>query len=221
MSFFESLPRPPRPEPVAEPPRPAWMKPQFMVPGSVAADLVLLRTDEVAVTLGLLRAYTTGFEFTADVHSHARRLHHGGMPGRRAFQEAEAEGGLRLGLEFSDGRRAEIGTPRPYPDQVGPHTLVVVPAGSGGSDCSWHGRFWVYPLPPPGPLAFVATWPDYAVAEARVELEADLLLSAAGRAIALWPEAPDGAPLLEATTGATTVDDRGRGADEPHSEPHA
>ena len=164
------------------------------MPGSVAADLLLLRTEEVAVTLGLLRAYTSGFEFTVDTYSRARRLRHGGMPGRRAFEEAEAEGGLRLGLEFSDGRRAEIGTPRPYPDQVGPDTLVVVPAGSGGSDRSWHGRFWVHPLPPPGPLSFVAAWPDFAVTEARIELEADAILSAAERANALWPEAPDDGP---------------------------
>ena len=82
MSFFESFPRAPRPEPVPEPPRPVWMKPEFEVPASVAADVVLLRTDEVAVTVGLLRAYTTGFEFTVD--SRGRRPGHsvriGGTP---------------------------------------------------------------------------------------------------------------------------------------------
>jgi hypothetical protein len=90
------------------------MKPEFEVPGSVAIDTVLLRTEEAAVTIGLLRAYSTGFEFTVDTRSRRAGQHHrlGMMHRRYALQDGESEDGLRLGLEFSDGRRAEVDASR-------------------------------------------------------------------------------------------------------------
>ncbi|MBS2965192.1 hypothetical protein KGA66_19235 [Actinocrinis puniceicyclus] len=222
MSFFDSFPQPPPPEPAPEPPRPAWMKPEFVVPGSVAADLVLVRTDEVAVTLGLLRAYTTGFEFTVDTRSRRRGQHHRIGAGPRRYlmqmQGTDTEDRLRVGLEFSDGRRAELGAPRPHPDQVTADTLVVHPCGGGGSDRSSHERYWVYPLPTPGPLSFIATWPAFGITEARIELEAEAVLSAAARAIVLWPEAP-GRPLGEATMGVVTAGRVERGDDETGARP--
>ena len=184
------------------------MKPEFEVPASVAVDMVLLRTDEVAVTIGLLRVYSTGFEFTVD--SRCRRSGHsvriGGMPRRYASVDEQSEDGLRLGLEFSDGRRAEIGAPHPHPEQAESGALVVMSAGGGGSERSWHSRFWVYPLPPAGPLSFVAAWPAFGVTEVRLELEAEAILSAASRALVLWLEEP-GAPRGEATIGRFTVRD--------------
>jgi hypothetical protein len=192
------------------------MKPEFVVPGSVAADLVLVRTDEVAVTIGLLRVYTTGFELTVDSRSRRAALGHriGGMSRRYTPAGIEPEDGLRLGMEFSDGRRAELDAPRSYPDQADPGALVVMPDSSGGSDRKWYSRFWVYPLPPSGPVVFVATWPAFGVAEARVELEADAILSAASRAIVLWPER-EGEPLGESTVGVVTAQRAERGDHEP------
>jgi hypothetical protein len=67
MSFFDSIPQPPPPpEPVPRP-RPAWMQPDAVIPGSVQAELVLIRTGQVAVAIGSVRAYPNGFEFTAHV----------------------------------------------------------------------------------------------------------------------------------------------------------
>jgi hypothetical protein len=220
MSFFDSFPRPPRSEPVPRPPRPAWMKPEFEVPGSVAVDMVLLRTDEAAVTIGLLRAYSTGFEFTVDTRCRRGGQHHrvGLIHQRYALQDGGSEDGLRLGLEFSDGRRAEVDAPRAHPDQVAPDAIIVHPGGGGGSDRSWHQRYWVYPLLPPGWLSFVATWPAFAVTEARAEIEADAILAAAARAIVLWPEVP-GQPLGEATIGVLTAGRTDRGDDEASSLP--
>ena len=39
--------------------------------------------------------------------------------------------------------------------------------GSGGSARRWDGNFWVHPLPPEGPVTFVASWPEYGAAETR------------------------------------------------------
>lgn len=60
--FFE--PPPPAPSQPESPPTPPWFgAPRGMLPGVVAAELVLARTDEVAVCVTRLAAYTTGFEF--------------------------------------------------------------------------------------------------------------------------------------------------------------
>ncbi len=161
------------------------MKPDFEVPGSVAADMILLRTDEVAVALGLLRAYTTGFEFVVDTRARRAGQRHriGGMRRHFALPGDDDEGGPRLGLEYSDGRRTEIGPQSRSPDDAAPDALFVRPGSGGGSGRSWHSRFWAYPLPPPGPVSFVATWPEFGIAEARAEIEAETILEAAARAI--------------------------------------
>ncbi len=206
MRFFASFPRPPRPEPVPEPPRPAWMKPEFEVPGSVAVDMVLLRADEAAVTIGLLRAYSTGFEFTVDTRSRRADRHHrlGMMHRRYAMQDGESEDGLRLGLEFSDGRRAEVDAPRTHPDQAAPDAIIVHPeaveavtaAGISGTGCtrcrrpdgcrsSPHGRRSQSPKRAPRSKLTLSSRPP-------------------PRAIVLWPEAP-GQPLGEATIGVLTA----------------
>ena len=48
-------------------------------------------------------------------------------------------------------------------------------------------RYWVSPLPPPGPLAFASEWPAFGIPESRAEVDARLLLDAAGDSIELWP----------------------------------
>ena len=50
------------------------------------------------------------------------------------------------------------------------------------------GRVGVWPLPPPGPVSFVCELPARGIPESRVEVDAQLILDAAGRAIRLWPE---------------------------------
>ena len=43
--------------------------------------------------------------------------------------------------------------------------LILLPIGGGGSERQWDGDFWVHPLPPNGPVTFVASWLLYEVAE--------------------------------------------------------
>ena len=52
-------------------------------------------------------------------------------------------------------------------------------------------NFWVYPLPPEGPVTLVASWLEYGVAETRAELDGTAIREAAGRAVVLWPDEPD------------------------------
>ena len=48
--------------------------------------------------------------------------------------------------------------------------------------------FWLWPLPPPGPLTFVVEWPALGIAETRAETDATAVVEAAASAAPLWPE---------------------------------
>lgn len=65
MGFFDRLPPEPTPEPEPPQPRPPrWMRPEAVVPGVVADELLLAHSDTVAVAIIGLRGYPTGFDFT-------------------------------------------------------------------------------------------------------------------------------------------------------------
>ena len=183
MSFFDSFPVPERHHAERAPRRP-WERPDTVIPGSVPGERVLIRTDQVAVAIGSVRAYPNGFEFTV----HIRWRHSGEAGDRNAgepfswYQRAYHEKTLRLGVQYADGRRiATTGGPMRRPGD--PADLVLNQQGGGGDDRSWDQEFWLSPLPPDGPVTFVASWAEEGVAEARVELDAAPIHEAAGRAV--------------------------------------
>jgi hypothetical protein len=195
VSFFESIPEPPLP-PSEWHRHPAWLRPDGVIPGVAPAALSLIRTDEVAVAISGLRAYPNGFEFTVHARVRYEDLPWGESPtesiaDKRTRQAPEKA--LRLGVLYADGRRAatthaEIGV-----EASGEH-LTFFEVGRNGTDRQWNGDFWVHPLPPDGPVAFVASWLLYWVAETRAELDSSVIHEAAGRAVILWPDEPDGKP---------------------------
>ena len=199
MSFFDSIPQPPPPEPVREL-RPAWARSDAVIPGSVPAEVMLIRTEQVAVAIGSVRAYPNGFEFT--LQTRLRRLdesgpgaadptqRHGRWRGVQAPDDV-----LRLGVLYADGRRTATTAGHPLlDDDTDDRRLVLLPGGGGGDARRWDGDFWVHPLPPDGPVTFVASWPKHGVAETRVELDGAAIREAAGRAVTLWPEEPEPEP---------------------------
>jgi hypothetical protein len=55
---------------------------------------------------------------------------------------------------------------------------------------AWEVDVWMWGLPPPGPLVFASEWPARGISETRVEIDAGLVLEAAGRAVPIWPDQP-------------------------------
>jgi hypothetical protein len=96
---------------------------------------------------------------------------------------------LRFGVGFADGRKATNlerhrdfeGGPTPDPP------ALRLRRWEGYDLLSQEVDAWVWGLPPPGPLAFVCEWPARHIPESRTEVDAGLVLEAAGRATALWP----------------------------------
>ena len=198
MSFFESIPQPPPPPEPAQRRRPAWMRSDVVIPGSVPAEVVLVRTERVAVAVGSIRAYPNGFEFT--VHIRLRGEDETSWPGhsdpfgrhrpRRGTREDDDQ--LRLGILFADGRRAATTGEHYRPsDDDDDGRLVLQQGGGGGSSRSCDWDFWVHPLPPGGPVILVASWPEHGIAESRAELDGAAVREAAQRAVTLWPEEPE------------------------------
>jgi hypothetical protein len=193
VSFFYDTPErlPPQSD---QPGHPAWRRPNGVFPGLSPVGLILARTDEMALAVGNVLGYPNGFEFTVNARLRHEQFVWGKSPldpladARTGPQPGNA---LRLGVMYADGRRARTSSHRPIPvDAADDEQLILREVGTGGTDRQWDGRFWAHPLPPAGPVTFVASWLLYGMAETRVELDSSVIHEAADRAVILWPDEP-------------------------------
>jgi hypothetical protein len=142
MSFFESFPEPP-PRPRVPMVRSPWEPSDRVIPGSVAGELLLARTEAVAVAVGSLRAHPNGLQFTVHVRLRREDPDSRGLrdPFSRHGPRRDEGGRLRLGVLFADGRRAVTdagwGHGRDYSETGEP---VIRSEGSSGSAQRWAGR---------------------------------------------------------------------------------
>jgi hypothetical protein len=168
--------------------------------------LVIYRASELAVTLEHLRAYPEGFEFRLCVRARHALSAFGypgvgiiavgpaSVPGRHVLP---TDHHLRLGLGFSDGTRVTTLSPIMGVGLGGaPPKPLLVQQGASGIGARWDQRYWVWGLPPEGPLAVVVEWTGHGVPEAKVDLDAGAIRAAAEAAESLWEEEPDSSPAL-------------------------
>lgn len=186
MGFFDDAPEPePEEHPEEDFRSPPWAgPPENEIGGTLPIDRVVVNTGEVAVALVRFTAYTTGLEFSLV----AKRAPDAGprRTGRRlgAPLEEDPADGLRFGLGFSDGRKVLADSWRG--GESDPPILWEL--GGHGSERSWEQDYWLWPLPPPGELTAVISWPTLGPEERSVALDAGAILAAADRAVVLWPD---------------------------------
>jgi hypothetical protein len=164
MSFFAQPELPPGPS--AGPP--PWAGP---APGELATivpvERFLARTDVAAVFVASVAVYSTGV--VIDVAVRVREPRPDGGPAWFAHGPEPGDDFLRFGVELADGRRAtNLARPPIEGDPTGP---VLLPTRGTGFDTAFDIRFWLWPLPPPGPLALVCAWPAHAIQETRLEVD--------------------------------------------------
>jgi hypothetical protein len=165
-----------------------------VVPGVVPVELLLARTEQRAIGLTGIRAYPNGFAFTLGVR--LRQVIPGeqtrfGMFGGEVDPSGEfADYYLRLGVQFADGRTAtNLGHHHRGLEAGRPDPPLLTGTGGGGHDGRvWDHDYWVWGLPPLGPLACVCEWPARGIGESRVQVDARLVLEAAARAVPIWPK---------------------------------
>jgi len=166
--------------------------PQGWVGGWVPWRVVLSHTDDIYALITEVEAFPSGVQFTLasrfrpgnfDLHPGPwREMLHPGQPGGRMF-----------GVGFADGRRAMVGRPFPPPFDDEPTEPVLTLIGGGGGGEEWRMGMWLWPLPPPGPLTFVASWAEQGQEERATTVDATELINASRRAEQLWL-VDDGAP---------------------------
>jgi hypothetical protein len=169
-----------------------WLSaPDNEVGTPVPVHLVLARTDRIALAVLNVVAFSTGFSFRLAL----RRRHAPDRIERRICDDFDdgvpSADVLRFGVQYADGRKATTLGQRftERPDEA--RSLVLFRGSSSGNGRSYDSNWWVWPLPPRGPVAFVCEWAAESIPLTRREVDADLVLEAARRAEALWPEEPE------------------------------
>ena len=160
--------------------------PEHEIPVALPQNVLLARTDDVAVALLGLQVSSTGVSFHLTVRARAAAL-------RRAdcrltelvWDHGPRRGRFLLGVEFSDGRR---GSSLPVGSDEG---VLLHSRGGGGGETSIDQKWWLSPLPPEGPLRVVVRCPELGIGETSVELDGTAIRRAAEHVVELWPWEPE------------------------------
>lgn len=105
---------------------------------------------------------------------------------RGRMRQIHQPDGPRFGVGFPDGRKAFTAAWLSGPRNEQPATPLLRPLGGGGGPGEWRQVFWLWPLPPSGPLTFVSSWPARSPEERSVVADASELVEAATRSRQLW-----------------------------------
>ncbi|BDO42105.1 hypothetical protein [Cellulomonas sp. NTE-D12] len=171
-------------------------RPENEIGSAVPVSVVLVRTDDVAVAITSVTAFTTGVALTVAVRM---RVPPAGLdrPGDlyrlvSLYPQPDVPLDRRLlfGVEYADGRAAtnlsdDFGSPAPSADEP-----MLAPTGGGGDEFSVDHAYFLSPVPPDGPLAFVCSWPVCGIPETRHVVEHLELTTASARSTILWPRQP-------------------------------
>lgn len=160
-------------------------------------SVVVARTDDVAVAVTAVTAFSTGVAFTVvvrlrvalpgvrpgEVLNLVNPFHPGGV-------DVPPDGRLLVGVEYADGRRAVVHDRRTGPTATDDLRPVLWPASGRGDDLNVEYGYFLSPLPPDGPVTFVCSWPAFGIPEATSVVEHADLTTAAARSTTLWPRQP-------------------------------
>jgi hypothetical protein len=188
VSFFdeEHLPKSaPTPRRGARPP---WAGPPGNVlPAPFGGRLLVGKSEQAVVAVFGAQACATGFgvEILAKWRKTGRPepVRHG-----LYFDSRRGPDALRFQIRFPDGRVAKAANREQNPSDPDPGFPRLSPQHGAGSNGEWVERMWVWPLPPPGPMTFVCSWPVLGIPEIRAIVDAGEILTAAAGATVLWPE---------------------------------
>lgn len=200
-SFFE----PRRPDDVASPPvppRPPWSPPEDEMGVVVPIGLVLARSEPAVAVIAGITAYSKSFELRVTLVTREPDVLRGGAmhvgPHRPGPLTPEF---FRFGVGFADGRRTSntewgrgeaarkwFEAQREGREAELPAGPILMPGSGGGGGTRWNWTYFVWPLPPQGPLTFAAEWPRMEIPETRHEIDAGQILEAAKRSEKLWSD---------------------------------
>jgi hypothetical protein len=126
--------------------------PPGIVPVTVPGDTTLLSKPGLVISAGSVRAWPQGFEFTLTMLGDI--FVPDGVPAESmALYPKERGSHSWLSVRYADGRErsADLNSNTPFDQPEGPHLTFL--DGEGSYTEGWdYSRWWVRPLPPPGPV---------------------------------------------------------------------
>jgi len=172
-----------------EPWHPWTMPGDNVLGGRVFQSLVLAHTPtDVVLALDDIVAYPYGFSFTLVARRKLGRKYDDwweAVADERRRLETE---GLQLAVEFSDGTKVEASSTPAWLETAPPIGRSLARIRGWADPWSLAIRYWVWPLPPPGPITVSVEWLRAGVGPSRVVIEGDAVKLAAERTVALWPD---------------------------------
>lgn len=170
--------------------QPEWSGPPAGTAGTaVALNFVLARNEVAAILLPAVEVFRAGLllrlaVLSAESLDELDPMMFGARHGR------DDGGRLRVGVQFADGRRvASERTPSPEENEP----RLSMRSGGGGAG-RMAQELWLWPLPPPGLLTFVAAWPAAGLAPTGTSLESKRILAAAAEALVIFEEPSEPPP---------------------------
>jgi hypothetical protein len=147
------------------------------------SSFILARTPEVVVAVRGMTSYSDGLHLAVVVifadHARAEDLAY-------SLQEySRSPGRFRVGLAFSDGRKATSGQ-RDAPDVEEQANVQLKLLSSSQHGLQWTGEYWLWPLPSAGPLIVGCRWPDRGIPETLVQIDPTPLLTASAASRSVW-----------------------------------
>lgn len=187
VGFFDDLP-PPEADPEPAMHGAPWGGPPIgVIGGWVPWRIVLVRTEHAYALLRDFEAFPTGLSFQLVACFDENVF---GPERREPEDPPVTDTRPWIGVRFSDGREAATQRVRGMPTSGGNERRPVSRGRGGtGHPGEWRLGYWLWPLPPPGPLTWFATWPEVGVGEASVEVDASALGPAAVESEQLWEDA--------------------------------
>lgn len=173
-----------------------WVRPPHgVMPGCSCQRAALVRTDDVVLLLDGFLAYPNGVEFRllgairpvgsvsplSEIAAWSQSHRAAKTPDGQLTDDF-----MRLAIIFGDGTEwTNVGW-RPVFGRDAPADRMVIERGGHGDDRSFENRWWIWPLPPPGPIAFVCSWPARGIDDARAVIDGDEIRACAADAEVLW-----------------------------------
>jgi hypothetical protein len=195
VSFFEPPSATDADEPEEHPPSPPWYGPPDDVVGrAVPTEFVLARTEKLALAVWGVAAFPTGITFSLatvlrgssqDMDLDPDMLTYRHRRRRSGQGDALPDDLLRFGVQMVDGAKA-TNLLSPFSSEEAPTAPVLLQRGGGGDDRVWRQAWWLWPLPPEGPLTFACEWPAHGIPMTTHEIDSGPIRDAAAEAWTIW-----------------------------------
>jgi hypothetical protein len=188
------------PPPVREgrPPRPKWSGPPDDEVGvAVAVRMVVASQPRLFIAVTDCVAYSNGFTLGLAVRSKDEIPPD--MMGFGLHREPGDDPGIQIGIRFSDGRDSRGGGRGPNravmdyyrewsegKDPLEPAGPVIGQQGGGGGGQRYDFHYFVWPLPPDGPVTITCKWPARGLLTAGKELNGTAIRAAGLKSRGVW-----------------------------------